>query len=156
MSDAIVDEVNVPFIFRSRPMPIPADLRPGWRLGMVVLLLRECCRRNKSSPTRLHVLSWASLTLENQAQLLDAVNGTRSPDSLLIRIEPSLNRAVDFCVGEGLVIRSGGNRYELSAAGIQLADELQARDDCFLAERRFMKQLGKRVTEDLIKSIFAG
>jgi len=136
MSDAArvqieIPELRVPFIFRQRPVSLPADLRPAWRIGLIVLLLKKCCLKRQTSLTRLHVLSWGFVSPEGRSQLLAAAAGTLSPDSLVIRFEPFLLQAVDYGIGEGLIRRKGGGKIELAVAGTRLAEELEADGSVF-------------------------
>src|ERR1043165_5982080 len=89
-----IPELRSPFVFRRRPVSIPADLRPAWRIGLILLLLKKCCRQGKTSLTRLHVLSWGFISREGQSQLTAAATGRLAPDSLVIRFEPFLLQAV--------------------------------------------------------------
>jgi hypothetical protein len=154
MPEILIPEIDTGFVFRKRPVAIPADLRPGWRIAIVVLLLRKCCRQNRSIFERLHVLSWGVRTAESREALLAAVRGTIPPDSLLVRIEPSLNRAVDFALGEGLLRRPSGDKVELTQAGVKLADEIDGTDDAFPVEKQFLSVIGKRATERLVAQMF--
>ena len=149
-----IPELRVPFIFRQRPVSLPADLRPAWRIGLIVLLLKRCCRQRRTSLTRLHVLSWGFVSPEGRSQLLAAAAGTLSPDSLVIRFEPFLLQAVDYGVGEGLIRRDGGGKIELTEAGLRLAEELEADESAFASEKTVMGILHTRVSEDLVKRMF--
>lgn len=149
-----IPELRVPFVFRLRPVSIPADLRPAWRIGLIVLLLKTCCLRGRSTLTRLHVLSWGFVSPEGTSQLTAAASGTLSPDSLVIRFEPFLLQAVDYAVGEGLIRRDGGGTIELTELGRRLAEELEGNASVFAPEKEVMARLRTRVTEDLVKRMF--
>lgn len=149
-----IPELRVPFVFRSRPVPIPADLRPAWRIGLIVLLLKKCCRQGRSSLTRLHVLSWGFVSPEGRMQLLAAAAGTLSPDSLVVRFEPFLLQAVDYAVGEGLVRRTGGGTIELTEHGSRLAEEIEADETAFLMEKTVMDTIRTRLSESIVKQMF--
>lgn len=149
-----IPELRTPFVFRRRPVSIPADLRPAWRIGLIILLLKKCCRQGKTSLTRLHVLSWGFISPEGQSQLTAAATGRLAPDSLVIRFEPFLLQAVDYAVGEGIIRRNGGSKVELTETGVRLAEQLEADESAFVAEKALMTTLGTRVSEDLVKRMF--
>lgn len=151
-----IPELRTEFVFRRRPVAIPGDLRPGWRIGLLVLLLNRCCRSGRTSLTRLHVLSWGIRTKESRRALLAAVEGTLTPDSLIVRFEPFLNRAVDFAIGEELVRRLGGSRIELTSNGKKLAEELAKIETAFVVENQFMETIRHKVTETLVNRMFGG
>jgi hypothetical protein len=72
------------------------------------------------------------------------------PSSVLVRYEPSLNRAVDFAVGERLLNLHTNGRVELTASGYAIAEEILAAGDILTDEVRFFKELGLSVTEQLV------
>ena len=161
MSDKEGTQIDIPelkteFLFRRRPVAIPGDLRPGWRIGLLVLLLNNCCRAGRTSLTRLHVLSWGIRTNESRRALRAALSRTFSPSSLVVRFEPFLNRAVDFAIGEGLVRRSGGNKIELTPNGRKLAEELASIETAYVVERQFIEEIQLNVTEALVNHMFPG
>jgi hypothetical protein len=151
-----IPELKTDFVFRRQPVAIPGDLRPGWRIGLLVLLIHTCCRSARTSLTRLHVLSWGIRTEDSRRTIQAAIEGGLSPDSLVVRFEPFLNRAVDFAIGEGIIRRSGGNRIELTAKGKTLALELTQAETAYLVEKRFMNTIRQHVTETLVDGIFGG
>jgi len=155
MADLEIPELDAPFVFNRRATAVPGDLRPLWRINLVLLLLRKCCRGGRSSFARLHVLSWASLSPENRNLLVRVLDEEETVESLVVRVEPSLNRAVDFAIGEGFVRRVTGNRYELTPAGVARANALVDAEDCLDGEKAFVEQVGRRVTESLVNDLFA-
>ena len=154
MTDPLIPEWDVPVIYRQRPISIPGDLRPAWRISVIVLMLRKCCRQGKSSLRRLHVLSWAVRDAEVANALVRAIGGEVPPDTVLVRIEPALNRAVDFAIGEGLIRRQSSDRVELTAEGIDLAETI-VNDNIVLGyEKQFVERIRFTVTEDFVKRMF--
>ena len=97
---AAVPELDAEFIFRRRPVALPGDLRPTWRIGLLVLLLARGCRQQRSSLTRMHLLNWAARSEANHADLMGLIAGELSPDQLIVRFDPACNRAIDFAIGE--------------------------------------------------------
>lgn len=149
-----IPELRTTVLFHSRPAAVAADLRPTWRIGAIVLLLSKCCRNQRTSLTRLHVLSWALLSDSGRQQLSAASQGMLAPDSLVVRFEPFLNQAVDYAVGEQLIRRNGGDRIELTERGAALANDIQQVADIFVAEKHFMDSIRTKITEDMVKKMF--
>jgi hypothetical protein len=58
-------KLDIPFIFKSRPSPVPGDLRPTWRIALILLILINS-RSKKASLRKLHVVSWAARTAVNR------------------------------------------------------------------------------------------
>ncbi len=156
MDYLIIPELNTPFIFKSRPEAIPGDLRPLWRIGILLLMLYLASRGGKSSFKRLHVLNSMIRTSENRETLKKLIAGSKSPDAVVIRIEPYLNRAVDLAHGEGLVNRISGDRISLTPKGEALAMLLQTQSSIFVKEKEFLMAISKSLTERLVDSLFTG
>lgn len=151
-----IAELKADFVFQRRPVAIPGDLRVGWRIGLLVLLITGCCKSGRTSLTRLHVLSWGVRTKEGREVLIAAVTKELPPDALLVRFEPFLNRAIDFALGEGLINRTDGGRIEISDKGRALAAELAAVETAYEPEKHFIAAVRFRVTEKLVEEIFRG
>ncbi|HXS97822.1 MAG TPA: hypothetical protein VN736_24655 [Candidatus Limnocylindrales bacterium] len=155
LHDFNIPELSAPFVFRRRPATVPGDLRPGWRIGLVVLLMSECCRSARTSLTRLHVLNWSIRSPETRAALLAIMDGSDAVGSLIVRFEPFLNRAVDFGIGEGLIKRAGGGKtIELTNTGKRLAGDLKRAENAFSAEKQFIASIGQKVTERFVDDMF--
>jgi len=144
------------FVFRQRPESIPADMRPIWRIGLLLLMLSVSSRGARSSFGRLQLLNWSLLHDEGRDALLSVLDGARQPNAIMVRIEPSLNRAVDFATAEGLVRTVGGSRIELTEVGEAEAARILAESSLYVKEREYLSLLGKRVTETLVSQIFSG
>jgi len=156
MTSITIPELDTPFVFREQPEAIPGDLRPLWRIGLLLLILHLSSRGGKSSFGRLHVLNWALRSEDGQEALLGILGRKLFPGTVVVRIEPSLNRAVDFAHGERLVERVPGDRIQLTTRGEKEAKRMLARKGLYERERHFLNTVGKKVTEILVKELFAG
>lgn len=154
LSNIDLPEFDVRFSFNRRPISIPGDLRPIWRIGLLTILMTQCCRQQRSSLTRLHVLSWAIRSKENYEDMLDLISGDLSPDSLIVRFDPAVNRAIDFAIGEGVMARVDGSRIELTALGKQFAQEIFDDINVYATEKLLAASLKQKVSETLVDSIF--
>ena len=105
MTNATFEDLfDVPFTFHLRPRPLACELRPVWRLHMLMLILEQCWG-GQASLEQLHVLNWAARTRESRLAFLEFLAARRSPSQVIVRYDPSLNRAVHFAFAEGLVMR---------------------------------------------------
>jgi hypothetical protein len=155
MDSLNIADLNTHFIFKSRPESIPGDLRPLWRIGVLLLILLISSRGGRSSFRRLQVLNWAILTRENQRTLIDVIQGKMKPDTVVVRIEPSLNRAVDLALGEGLVSRES-NRISLTHLGQKVATILYNEANIFTEDKIFLDRIGKALKEYLVQQLLSG
>lgn len=145
--------IDAPFRFKSRPVAVPGDYRPAWRISLVVLIL-ACSRSNKASLQKLHVISWAMRTRESRAQFLKFADGAIDKQGVQIRIDPTMNLAFDFAVAEGLAAFSKGKNLQLTAKGRSLADEIESAEDCMVEEKAFLASAAPVATEKKIATIF--
>jgi hypothetical protein len=154
MRSVEIPELDTPFVFNERPESIPGDLRPLWRIGLLLLMLYLASRGKRSSFGRLHVLNWALRSDEGRDSLLGILERRLFPGTVVVRIEPSLNRAVDFAHGEGLLRKVGGNRIELTSTGEAEAKRILGHDEIFEGEKKYLEQVGKKLTETLVDELF--
>lgn len=156
MSRPKIPELDTTFVFNERPESIPGDLRPLWRIGLLLLILYVASRAKKTSFGRLHVLNWALRSDEGRDALLGMLEGRLSPGTVVVRIEPSLNRAVDLAHGESLLRKVGGDRIELTPTGEAEAKRILEQNELFVSEREYLEQVGKKLTEKLVSELFGG
>jgi hypothetical protein len=86
--------------------------------------------------------------------LVRAIEGEVPPDTVLVRIEPALNRAVDFAMGEGLLRRKNSDRVELTPDGIGFADTILADTFVLGYEKQFVERIRFKVSEDFVTRMF--
>jgi len=152
----LLDYLDVRFSFREQPIPLQPQLRVIWGLSILVLILHICCRRERSSITRLHLLNWAVRDNENRERLIALLENRWSPFVNLIRCEPGFNRAIEYAIAESLVeVVDGSNdlRIHLLNKGRQLANEIIAEENCLQDEKVFLREKCSSVTEELAKSL---
>lgn len=150
-----IPELDTPFVFGEQPESLPGDFRPMWRIASVLLILGLASRGKKSSFGRLHVLNWGLRTKENRSALKEMIDGNLAPDVILVRIEPSLNRAVDLASAEGLLQRISGDRVKLSDPGGKAVATI-VDSGALDIERQYLEEIGVRLTEKQVKRVFSG
>lgn len=150
----LLSYLDIPFSFQERPTPLQAQSRVIWGLSMVTLILHICCRGKRSSITRLHLLNWSVRSAKNKKLLLEFLENRNSPMSVLIRYEPSFNRAVEYALADGLVEMTGKKgSIKLTTKGQQLSHEILTDDTILKEEKEFLRSVGPAVTEELAKSL---
>src|SRR4051794_40307362 len=101
-ADSIGELLDQPFVFRDQPRPAPSDLRPVWRVPVVVLMVRACYRE-RATHEQLHVLNWALRSIESAEALALYLAGALAPERAVVRFDPALDRAVALAHGFGLL-----------------------------------------------------
>lgn len=154
--EQLLSGIQRDFVFRARPVALPPELRPEWRISLLLLTLRITGRSSKSSLKKLHVLNWVARHEVDRVQFLRVLSGDAAAETLMIRFDPALNRALEFAIAEKLITferpTSGGLNVVLTSQGVESAALLDGIKDCFVSEKVFLKEVGK-VSESTIENI---
>jgi len=147
-----------------RPTPLPCDLRPIWRIAALVLILNQC-RQKRATIEQLHVMNWSIRSRKAQEQFIEFLQGRRSPNQVVVRYDPSLTRAIDFALAEGIVARyerpekSETSHLEyrlmLTERGEELANELMGDEELFAVEKSFLRNIGSKISQTQIAALFS-
>src|SRR5260370_41583579 len=109
-STALTIDNTRSFRFRRRPMAIAAELRPDWKMAVLLLILDMSSHAGKSSLKRLHILNWARRSAKHRAEFEQVREHQLPLFSFQFRFEPALDRTLNLDVGQALVEWLGGNR----------------------------------------------
>jgi hypothetical protein len=145
---------DIPFVFKRRPAPVPGDLRPAWRIALILLVLLNS-RQKKASLRKLHVISWAARSSVNRLTLIRYSKGDVSKEKIIPRVEPSLNRAINLALGEGLVLIDKGKNLTLAIEGVKSAEEFNGRKDFMVEEKNFLSEIKSFATEGNIDGLLS-
>jgi hypothetical protein len=140
--------------FKKKPISIPPEYRPSYTIGLIVLILKICCQSSKSSLLKLHLINWALKSTENKNSLKHFVLSNYTESSKTWGIEPSLNRALNYSVHEGICSISNG-KYQLQEKGEIFYSKILENPEYLNEEIDFLNFLGKRkITDNRIDSIY--
>ena len=148
------------FIFRKRPIAVDPDLRPLRRVTMLLLLI-DACRGSVANQEQLHVLDWAVRTPATRSTLIEFLTGQRSPETAIVRFDPTLDRAVCLGVGAKLLAVTAKEvqaasapdyRIELTPDGRAALAELDS--SLFAVERAFLTALPRKLTQSDVRDLF--
>jgi hypothetical protein len=148
--ESLAQILRVEYEFALRPVPVSGDMRPLWRLATICLILKNC-RGGRTTLKGLHVLSWSIRDADNRETFLSAL-GDAAPVRPIIRIEPSLNRAINVAIGEDLVLRSS-TRLELTLLGNEFARRIEVDPQILVDEKAFFTRIGRKVTAAMIDRV---
>lgn len=151
-----MDITAIPFSFRERPLPVPGDLRIGWRLALLLLMLGHS-RSKRASIAKLHVLNNAVRFGRTKSELESLIAGQGHLWLWPIRVEPAFGRALDFLIGESLAKwteTSGRSALQLTDRGIAAWKVLEKQDDIMVEERALLESSAKQLTESAVSDFF--
>jgi hypothetical protein len=138
--------LDVPFTFARQPLPVPADMRGIWRAAAIVLMLTRC-QGDSASLQVLQALNHAVRSEEGRAAFVRAVAGEPRPEDVLLRLDPTLDRALDLAIGQGWVERRDGRSVRLTDRGREFATVLSQAADLLEKEKEFLRDLPRKVSE---------
>lgn len=132
--------------FVKRPIPIPPDYRPIYKIAQIAMILGFCCHGGKGSLLKLHLFSWALKTPENGDKLTLWVQSNFSSDFMVWGIEPTLNRGLQYAISEGICTKNNG-KFELTSKGQSFLNIMNADNELFEKERDLLKSIGKKISD---------
>lgn len=138
--------------FVKRPISLPPDYRPMFKVAQIVLILSYCCRSNRSSLLKLHLFSWALKSDLNGQKVTHWVQNNFQTDFSVWGIEPTLNRGIQYAIAEK-IIRRVSNKYELTDKGVLLLNSIKRDNDLLKTEKDFLNVIGKKITDDRITNL---
>ncbi|WP_158225243.1 hypothetical protein [Rubrivirga sp. SAORIC476] len=141
------------FTFARKPVSVPADLRLHWRIAETLLVLRLCSFKSSSSVMKLQLFNWALRNQEVRARVIAAMSGAKpSFGGSVLHLDPAVNRAVDFSLATGLTGIGSPGKIKLLEKGRDLADRVLEDDTLLSAEKAFLTEIGKKISEAKLSS----
>jgi hypothetical protein len=141
-----------PFELRSRPEPLPGDLRLAWGIALAILILGRS-RGKRASLQKLHFMAYSARTKATRAETMRVFTGAVSPGDLVVRVEPWLNRAVTFATAGGLIVSEHGKSFKLTDEGIKVLERISSAEHVMAEEKAFLNAVSARATESSIDRV---
>ena len=132
---------------RKKSAVIP-ELRPMYKVGKILLILKLGCTGGKASLLKMHLFNWAML----DPQRLQALQLSAEKKELLIGvwgIDPSLNMALSYATSEGLLTRTTNGSYQLTAKSEHFILETKLLE-LFDTETNELNIIAKKITETMV------
>ena len=142
------------FKFVIQPIPIPPDLRPLWKIAQLLLVLKLCSRSDKATVLKLQLFNWALASPKSTEQFKKYIllNDQESKPTT-IHLDPSVNRAVEFAIGEGFIDLDKQGKVTLTSKGDLFAQRILSDESLFEKTKRELATLGGAVTEAKVADI---
>ena len=146
--------LDVPFTFERKPDPIPGEMRPQWRIAVLLIIL-QASRGKKASLRKLHVLSWVVRNSQSRERFIRYVNGELASTDIIIRVDPGLNHALALARAERLIDIVSGKTASMTAKGQAFAQEILSYKDTLSEEKDFMDVIKPHIRESKIAELLA-
>jgi len=138
--------------FEPKPQPLSANLRPVYRIALIVLVLKLNCRRSTASLFKLQFFNWILKSSSLREVVLDNLQDQTVFTVEYIHLDPMVNLALKYALGDELVTVTNNSTYKLIARGHEFADRILHGDQDVLAEERnLLSRIGQRVSEVMLK-----
>lgn len=155
MHERLAPALNVAFSFLSRPNPVKPELRPAWRIGLLLLIL-ERCRKSQANLKQLHVLNWALRSDTSREAFWRVLAGEKGPEETAVRFDPAVNRAIDFALADRVISPTSNADLTPTEKGLSLIRLIQDDADCFQQQKAFFTRLGRKFTKTDAERFFVG
>lgn len=135
-------------LFSRKKTAVLPELRPMYKVGKILLILKICCSGGKASLLKLHLFNWAML----ESQRLHILLRSAEEKELLLGvwgIDPSLNMALNYAISEDLLCRLQNGNYKLTSKSesfISGSDLINLFDNEF----NILKKIDKKITETMV------
>lgn len=142
-----------PFSFTARPEPVAGDLRMSWGIAILLLSLLNS-RGRKANFQKLQFLAHSVRVPEGREDARALLRGDLRPSDVSVRVEPWLNRAVTFAHALKLVSVDKGKTVSLTPSGSDVANSIARKEDVFLEEREFLRDVAPKMTQALLTKVW--
>lgn len=147
-------EINFERItFKQKPIPIPVDYRPTYKISIILLVLKFCCIGETSSLLKLHLFSWVLKFDKNMDLFQKFILSNYKDEFQVWSIEPALNRALQYAIADNLCELTSTSKYKLTEKGNLFCDSI-LNSEAFEKEITFLKFVGKnKITDSRLNSM---
>ncbi|MDF2986087.1 MAG: hypothetical protein K0R50_1597 [Eubacterium sp.] len=141
-------------IFDSKPEAVPYNYRISYKLSQLCLIIASCCiGRSGCSLVKLHIISNA-LNTKEYSQLLEDYISEKST-YMIIRFDPSVNRAIKFAVADNLICQIKNGSFRLTEKGKQLINEINRDETLLVNEKQYLSGVSKKLTNEIIEKLMS-
>lgn len=138
-------------LFDAKPEAVPYNYRISYKVSQLCLIMYICGRGNSCSLIKLQMISCALFSRESMDKLINFSN--RIDESLIVRFDPAVNRALDYAVAYGFVVQQPTGNFKLTDNGKSFAERIKIEGNLMATEIKDLTELSKKLTETRIKEL---
>lgn len=138
-------------IFDAKPDAVPYNYRISYKVSQLCLIMNICGRGASCSLIKLHMISFALLSPQNMDKLISFSD--RINESVIVRFDPAVNRALTYAVAYGFVVQQPNGKYKLTDQGKNFAERIKIAGDLMVTEIQKLTDLSKKLTESRIQEL---
>jgi hypothetical protein len=134
--------------FSHRPQPLPASLRPLYRIALIALVLKTNCQSNTASMIKLQFFNWLLKSSSLQEVIEDRLTHQSVFTLEMIHLDPMVNLALKYAIADNLISVTNNSKYKLTGKGNEFADRILQDEQSVMAwERGLLVRIGQQITE---------
>lgn len=137
-----------------KPIAVPYNYRIMYKITQLLLIIYYCCSSRKGcSLHKLHMISTAITSKKDHERLTSFIDGIQN--IMIIRFDPTVNRAVTLALAEDLLYRQVNGLFKLSVKGKKFVEDLDKDKTLMVREKELMKLISTKLTEEKISGLMA-
>lgn len=138
--------------FNHRAEPVPANLRPIFRISIVLLVLKINCKNHSATLLKIQFFNWV-LKSESLQKFIREKSSYDSIFSIdIIHLDPMVNLSLKYAIAEGLIATTKNLKYKLTEKGNEFVNKIIESDDRILSSTiEILDLIGNKVSEVRLK-----
>lgn len=144
--------MNKEVFFKRRPLAQTVDYRPIWKIGQLLLIIRDGASTAGCSLLKLHLFSWVFQSYKNKEKLQDWIISDFESEMSIWTLSPHVNRAIAFAIGEKLLKEEKG-KYTLTTSGNRYLKKIDTIVEAYSDEKKVLNKYGKIVSDAKIDKL---
>lgn len=147
-------ERNIIPLISDKPYPVPIEMRPLWRIGLVIIsIIRVSGDKKYLDTKKLNILVWM-LIRKNRWSEYESYLRELTVDVPLISVDTATYKATELCMAKSLVTLSDG-RLHITDKGETVYNAI-LKSEVMQEELEFLDELGKKLTDAKVKGLTGG
>lgn len=138
--------------FKRRPIAQTVDYRPIWKIGQLLLVIRDGASTAGCSLLKLHLFSWVFQSYKSKEKLIKWIASDFESEMSIWTLSPHVNRAIAFAIGEKLLKEEKG-KYTLTLKGNQYLTKIDSIEEVYSNEKKVLNRYGKIVSDSKIDKL---
>lgn len=140
----ILNQTPIRMSFKSTGAPIDPELRPIWRISILVLVLSKLCRGSTASLKKIQVIYAIISSYEKRTAYLH----DRLDAEINVRFDPLLDRAISIGIGDGFFELNSSKSILLTKVGKDFSSYIYKHSELFIDEKKFIASFTKSEFSD--------
>ena len=147
-------ERNIIPLISDKPYPVPIEMRPLWRIGLIIIsIIRVSGDKKYLDTKKLNILVWM-LIRKNRWPEYESYLRELTVDIPLISVDTATYKATELCMAKSLVTLSDG-RLHITDIGETVYNAI-LKSEVMQEELEFLDELGKKLTDAKAKGLTGG